>query len=285
MKEERDPGKKQPLVFDGVRDVYANNVHQELELMSALRKSFNFVIIDTEFPGFLRSTPRGASEEEIYSALKYNVDNMKLVQLGITLSNGKISLAWQFNLKDFDHEADNRSEDSIELLKRSGIDFDKNRKYGISADVLSIGLTEKLIAGCEGLKWITFHGLYDLAYLIKLVYKMPLPETLAGFLGLVRILFGPMVYDVKYMAKRCSAYFAEVGLVKLSKMLGINWRGKPHQAGHDSLLTAKVFWEMMNKFDGFKEDEHAGILYGFEENARKELENHRKLVKSHMSSL
>ncbi|ONK76509.1 uncharacterized protein A4U43_C03F28910 [Asparagus officinalis] len=256
-----------------LQEVWRHNLHEELNLISELRRSCNFVFVDTEFPGFLKPAPHRAPREDTYSALKYNVDRMKLVQVGITLSDSKRFFTWQFNLKDFDPEVDNCSKDSIEFLKRNGIDFCKNGKDGVSAAVLSKGLTEKLIRGCEGLRWVTFHGLYDLAYLIKIVYKMPLPETLNGFLGLVRELFGAMVFDVKYMAKECDARFAEAGLLKLSRMLEINWKGTSRQAGRDSLLTAMVFWEMKKRFADFNEEAHAGALYELEEHARDESVN------------
>ncbi|XP_020259057.1 probable CCR4-associated factor 1 homolog 9 [Asparagus officinalis] len=214
-------------------------------------------------------------EEEIYSALKYNVDRMKLIQLGITLTNEESYASWQFNMKDFDPRVDDCSEASIEFLKKSGIDFGKNLRDGVSADVLSKGLVENsLLRGGEGLKWITFHGMYDLAYLIKIVYgQTPLPDTLAGFLRLVRKLFGTRVYDLKHMAKEYDASLSEVGLVKLSRVLEIEWTGSSHQAGHDSLLTAMAFWKMKREFPDFDEGKHAGILYGFEEHGKRESGN------------
>ena len=56
---------------------------------------------------------------------------------------------------------------------------------------------EKFILPCRGTtKWVTFHGLYDLAYIVKLLTQSPLPNTLCEFLCLVKNLLGS-VYDVK----------------------------------------------------------------------------------------
>jgi CCR4-NOT transcription complex subunit 7/8 len=59
------------------------------------------------------------------------VDLLKLIQLGITFTDSKGGLkpgvcTWQFNLK-FDLEQDMFAQDSIDLLQRSGIEFDKHR--------------------------------------------------------------------------------------------------------------------------------------------------------------
>ena len=68
-----------------------------------------------------------------------NVDLLKLIQLGITLTDGDGNLpliaghycVWQFNFREFDLKEDMYAQDSIELLKHSGIDFDANRNRGI----------------------------------------------------------------------------------------------------------------------------------------------------------
>tara|TARA_B100000482_G_C12550973_1_gene276149 strand:- start:120 stop:425 length:306 start_codon:yes stop_codon:yes gene_type:complete len=64
---------------------------------------------------------------------------LKLIQLGMTLTDGNGNLpwvgghycVWQFNFREFDLKEDMYAQDSIELLKHSGIDFDANRNRGI----------------------------------------------------------------------------------------------------------------------------------------------------------
>ncbi|CAL1378058.1 unnamed protein product [Linum trigynum] len=62
---------------------------------------------DAEFPSCLRSTPRHAAEEVRFTDKKHNVDNTDLIQLGVSLSNQKDTVAaiLQFNLA-FDLDRD-----------------------------------------------------------------------------------------------------------------------------------------------------------------------------------
>ena len=69
--------------------------------------------------------------------MKLNVDSTKIIQLGITLTNEKGEYpknlpyhTWQFNFK-FDLKNDKFSEESIKLLKNSGINFENLEKNGI----------------------------------------------------------------------------------------------------------------------------------------------------------
>ncbi|XP_073109544.1 putative CCR4-associated factor 1 homolog 8 [Elaeis guineensis] len=253
-----------------VREVWRQNIAEELKLMLELIRRYRYIAVDTEFPGFLRSTPRNASKEERYRDLKSNVDSMKVIQLGITLFDEPGNMpfprccCWQFNFCDFDPAKDAHSEASLELLKRSGIDFDKMRRQGLEADLCSI-LLQDLLNSCRGLRWITFHGLYDVAYLLKLLTGAPLPDTLHGFLILAGSLLG-RCYDVKHIARFCDGLLGgETGLVKMSKMMGIELAGTHHQAGYDSLLTGLLFWAIKMAFR-IDEDAFVGILYGLEVN-------------------
>lgn len=243
-------------------------MHEELGLLMSQRWDSPCVAIDVEFPGFLRSTPRHASEEARYLDVKHNVDGLKMIQLGITLFDNRAaassSSSWQINLADFDADVDPHSEPSVELLKKSGIDFDRFRREGVRGDELAELLPAALFGTPIGTRWITFHGLYDVAYLVKLITGRPLPGTLQGFLHLVRTILGPRVYDVKHIIRFCRPSCGEMGLVRLSRELGVEWDGEKHLAGHDSLLTALVFARMEEVFDWASKEEHAGVLYSLE---------------------
>ncbi|KAJ0967827.1 hypothetical protein J5N97_024744 [Dioscorea zingiberensis] len=74
--------------------------------------------------------------------MKLNVDALNLIQLGFTLSDpsdnlpdlgsgGILLFAWEFNFNDFNLNSDLHSPDSINLLRSSDVDFEKNRLEGI----------------------------------------------------------------------------------------------------------------------------------------------------------
>lgn len=75
------------------------------------------------------------SEDGEYKAVKWNVDMLKLIQLGITLmdKDGRLAevhglpCSWQFNFREFSMENDLYAIDSIDLLQQAGIDFGRNQ--------------------------------------------------------------------------------------------------------------------------------------------------------------
>lgn len=263
-----------------VREVWRYNVEEQMELMSSLREHSPYVAIDAEFPGFLQSTPRWSPEEQRYRDLKHNVDSLKLIQLGVTLfdMNTKEHHTWQFNFRDFDLAVDRHSKPSIELLKKSGIEFERFCGDGVEASAISGLLHKSLFAVGERTKWITFHGLYDVAYLLKLIRQAPLPDTLDGFVDAVHREVGD-VYDIKHMMRFCQPSLSELGLVRLSKALGVNWEGKSHLAGHDSLLTGLVFATMVTMFSWCSMEKHAGILYSIQMHCLNQRRRRRRMRK------
>merc|ERR1711935_417969 len=92
--------------------------------------------MDTEFPGFcINSNPDPTQKDSAYKFIKSNVDVLKVIQIGITLSDEKGNLppgicTWQFNLK-FDVNKDRSAESSIELLRNAGISFNNLQEFGI----------------------------------------------------------------------------------------------------------------------------------------------------------
>nr|XP_009398821.1 PREDICTED: putative CCR4-associated factor 1 homolog 8 [Musa acuminata subsp. malaccensis] len=168
--------------------VVTENIAAQLDLLVDLHRSFRYAAIDTEFPGFIQSTPPYASEEDRYADVKYNVDKMKLIQLGITLfdENGSTpwqGCCWQFNFSDFDPLVHPSSPKSLELLRRSGHDLEGNQRNGINGDKWSNVLRNKLFDRRYDSVYVTFHGLYDVAYVIMLITGgAPLPPTLREFI-------------------------------------------------------------------------------------------------------
>lgn len=52
----------------------------------------------------------------------------------------------------------------------------------------------------DDVKWVSFHGGFDFAYLIRILNGKNLPDDEASFYNLLRTYF-PAFYDVKYMAR------------------------------------------------------------------------------------
>ncbi|KAF2287533.1 hypothetical protein GH714_001182 [Hevea brasiliensis] len=247
----------------GIRQVWACNLMEELQKMDAALHHHKVVSMDSEFPGFLRKTPRRSDELSAFADMKFNVDNMKIIQLGITLSdeNGIIAGTWEFNFKFLIETEVFYDPKSIEFLKESGIDFEELRINGIDQLFFSNMFTH-VLSRHRDLKWLTFHGLYDLAYMVKLVTKKPLPVSMLDFTEIIATVFGCCVLDVKYMARFYDdLHRGELGLEKLAKILGVKRVGGSHLAGSDSLLTARVFARMKTVY-GIEESRFVGFLYG-----------------------
>lgn len=231
-----------------IREVWDCNLHKEFAHISRLKDKFPNVSIDTEFPGVL-SVPRvvASLDEHRYRTLKANVDNMKLIQLGLTLTNehGNLPMidgvycAWQFNFRDFDISKDLYSPPSIDLLIKSGIDFTKNQRDGVDARKFGGYLVRYNLVFNRNVRYICFSGDYDFAYLLKILTGALLPISKAEFDGKVREFFGT-VYDLKDMQSK-HLLIQRGGLQNLANVLGVKRIGVAHQAGSDSLLTSSSF--------------------------------------------
>jgi CCR4-NOT transcription complex subunit 7/8 len=227
--------------------------------------------MDTEFPGVV-ARPVGNfknSGEYHYQMLRCNVDMLKLIQLGLTFTDAQGNLptcdgelsVWQFNFKEFKLQDDMYAQDSIELLKQSGIDFAQNEARGIDVHKFGELLMSSGIVLNEDVRWITFHSGYDFGYLLKVLTCQPLPQSEADFFELLKIYF-PTVYDIKYLMKFCDNLHG--GLNKLAESLEVDRIGPQHQAGSDSLLTSATFLKLAKTFFKGVEsmDGHRDVLYG-----------------------
>lgn len=79
-----------------------------------------------------------------------------------------------------------QAQDSIELLKQSGIDFDLHERKGV--DVRKFGeliMTSGVVLSPE-IRWITFHSAYDFGYLLKVRTRRRSDNP--WFLAFVRVL-------------------------------------------------------------------------------------------------
>jgi CCR4-NOT transcription complex subunit 7/8 len=264
-----------------ITEVFKQNFLLEMKLINqAIVKGYCLVALDTEFPGliyfpkFENKFDKFFSEcvhqnSELirnynYHTIKLNVNYLKLIQIGITLFNPKTEQkkTWQFNL-DFNLHSENYSNESIELLEKSGIDFKNLIANGIELRLLAEYFIISGLFLNNEITWITFHGNYDYAYLLKLLINELLPEKEEDFVNLLKIYF-PKFYDLKYLLQNSN--FLEGGLNKLSKILQIQRQGYQHQAGSDSLLTIEIFLKLKkNYFNEKRLEQDINKIWGMTE--------------------
>ena len=239
-----------------------------------------------------------------YQTLRCNVDLLKVIQLGVTLfdDNGDMPpphateelgipayrnnllpcpCTWQFNFQ-FSASEDMCNQESISFLTEHGLDLEQHEQNGIDPAEFGAMLMTSGMAMFDEVKWISFHSGYDFAYLVKLMLCKELPEDEAEYRDLMNLYF-PSIYDIKYMIKHAQRTQSvnsnplspaavgilnnlgqKSGLQDLADELGIKRLGVAHQAGSDSQLTGKVFWDVKkNIFNGTIDDErYLGQIWG-----------------------
>jgi CCR4-NOT transcription complex subunit 7/8 len=214
--------------------------------------------------------PVGDFGDMQYQTLKCNVDILRLIQLGLSFCDKEGNwvdgcTCWQFNFK-FSLSGDMFAQDSIELLKTSGIDFEKFEELGIDVKYFGELMMMSGLVLTDDVKWLTFHAGYDFGYLLKTLTCSELPAEEADFLALLRTYF-PSIYDVKYMMTAVEGLHG--GLNSLADSLNIERIGPMHQAGSDSLLTAQTYFGLLDKHPATNDPKYCGELFGLGTNHTK----------------
>ena len=250
-----------------IKNIWKYNCQKEFSKISQLiDEGFNHVAMDTEFPGFLFDcSGKEISPEVIYQVVKMNVDKLNAIQVGFTLANEKGEKpegvnTWQFNLC-FNVKTEHHSPDSINMLNEAGIKFDDMLEHGIDHMVFGDFLMSSGLVINTEVQWITFHGCYDFAYLMKLLLNSPLPSNTTEFTDYLQHLF-PVIWDVKVLINDFQEYKND-SLSKLAMKLDLKRSGITHQAGSDAMLTANVFFKIMKlKFPSGCPDNLCNKVFG-----------------------
>ena len=263
--EEKDEESSTNSIF--IKEVFDYNLEESFKEIKSIINSYNYIGMDTEFPGVVYGI-KNITSNFYYETLKTNVNSTKLIQLGITFTNkyGEFPIkykyhTWQFNFK-FDEQKDEFSQESLNLLKNNGINFDKLKKNGIEPLNFSQKLMSSGLVLNPNMIWISYHGAYDFAYLLRLLLKDNLPKKENEFINLLKMYF-PSFYDVRIMIKD-KDYLFHGGLNKLISELNIERKGINHQAGSDSIATIESFHKLMEKkiIDNDKIIKLRNVLYG-----------------------
>ena len=116
-----------------ITEVFSDNFEEAFKEMILIKNEFNYLGMDTEFPGVIYN-PKEITKDFYYKTMKMNVDSTKIIQLGISFTNKKGEFSnkykhhtYQFNF-EFDEDKDKYSQESINLLKANGINFQKLKK-------------------------------------------------------------------------------------------------------------------------------------------------------------
>lgn len=245
-------------------EVFADNFVSEIKRIGLLLEEFPYVGMDTEFPGVVYPLTE-YTQDFYYQSLKLNVDSLKLIQLGITLSDANGNLpkgthTWQFNLK-FNIKKDKISPESLSLLHNCGINFDTLCSNGIDHLTFAEYLVTSGLVLNQDVHWISFHGSFDFAYLLRLLLNDALPEKEHEFTSQLMLYF-PNHYDIRII---CSGNDKLVGgLNRVAQSLQVKRIGEVHQAGSDAFVTINVFHKIRKDkvVDKDTIDASGNILFG-----------------------
>lgn len=229
-----------------ILNVWKDDLHVEMKKISQLVLKYNYISMDTEFPGVV-AKPVGNFKSQssfAYQQLRCNVDLLKIIQLGISLSDNEGNRpypinTWQFNFA-FNLETDMYAQESIDLLIQARIDFKEHEKRGIQVEDFGEALMTSGLVMSEEIVWVSFHSAYDFGYLIKVLTCNLLPEKEEDFYKFLNALF-PNFYDIKFLVQ--NSKYLKKGLQEISNDLGLVRSGVQHQAGSDALLTSCAFFK------------------------------------------
>ncbi|ESW30904.1 hypothetical protein PHAVU_002G191900 [Phaseolus vulgaris] len=132
------------------RSVPSYNLESEFELIYFIIVLYPFISMDTEFP-------------DVVFHLTISDDHENLPTFGT--SNLFI---WEFYFCEFDVTRHPHVSHSIALL-RQGMNFDKNRKFGVSIVRFAELMMFSGLLCNNNIQWIAFHNAYHFEYIVKIL--------------------------------------------------------------------------------------------------------------------
>lgn len=231
---------------EDIVNVWDENLEEELDNITELIEKYNYIAVDTEFPG----TVHQSENINDYNHVRNNVNDLKLIQVGFSLANEKgetpqQTSTWQFNLS-FDLGTDPHAVDSIDMLKGAGIDFEQLKQNGIPILRFAELLLSSGLVLTDQVHWICFHGSFDFGYLLRAVTNSKMPAAPAKFASSLKTYF-PNIYDIKAMLNEVTDLKSR-SLNKLAYDLEVKRTGMMHQAGSDSLVTLECFFKLRDNY-------------------------------------
>eukprot|EP00397_Hematodinium_sp_SG-2012_P014885 GEMP01015146.1.p1 GENE.GEMP01015146.1~~GEMP01015146.1.p1 ORF type:complete len:603 (+),score=149.31 GEMP01015146.1:546-2354(+) len=263
-----------PKRYQEIRQVWHHNLQREMSDFVHAASRSDYIAVDMEFPGFLyeASMYAGPRRGAIYKALRDNVNSLKPVQLGLTVGTSGKEETWQINFK-FDKDRDLSQRASIVFLTNAGVEWARHRDEGVCLKHF-LSIFEKFDTTRS--RWVSFHGLYDFGFMLRMLTRAYLPDDIEDFLLLLDKIF-PHRGDLKQLLA-CGS------LSDLGAGSNVPRRGTAHQAGSDALLTLQVF-HSLHMDDGAKADAFQnGHLYGFNDAPNVRANKSRRVLKWHKAT-
>uniref|UniRef100_A0A0D9XHF7 poly(A)-specific ribonuclease n=1 Tax=Leersia perrieri TaxID=77586 RepID=A0A0D9XHF7_9ORYZ len=265
-----------------LRSLTAANMNAEMQLIGHLMSHYTYISIDVEYAGIVYHpavASRNLTPDERYALVKANVDEVPIVQLGITLSDSQGNLpmfhdhlglihemAWEVVFSDFDASRGHaHAVNSVKFLESQGIDFDLARLTGVSSTLFGQRLLAILPPSPEELTWSAFGAAYDMAYILKMLTGgQPLPESRQEFIAQTKSrLGGGRIFDSKYMVEHDQNDLRDVGLRQTATRLGVGQQVQmtPMLAGYKTILASRIF-SICRLPRGGNDNHHEGHIDG-----------------------
>ncbi|AET40863.1 CCR4-NOT core DEDD family RNase subunit POP2 Ecym_7005 [Eremothecium cymbalariae DBVPG len=250
-----------------VREVWANNLTSEFASIRRLVDQYNFIALSTEFVGtIVRPIGNFRSKNDYhYQTMRTNIDLLNSVQIGLSLSDSQgnkpenTPSTWQFNFH-FDVTKEMVSPESLDLLKKSGVVFDKHQNNGVEPYDFAQLLVDSGLLLSDEVTWVSFHAAYDFGFLINILTDTAMPNNKEDYEYWVQK-FLPNFYDLNVISKSVQDLIQQrnqqlqqgqqYSLESLADEVGIPRFPLFNTTGGQSLLALLTFTRL-SKFPFFK---------------------------------